>query len=148
MSDFTVLPLMPSLAALGISTYTVFLFATAVSAHRFLQNHGGISPRDTAHVAAFALLWATASLPKLLAGESALPLPLIDICYALALASALMLPTAPDRRADRVWRFAVVLGACGILGWGSTAAYGLPPAIAAALLMARSRFEGELRRLT
>jgi signal transduction histidine kinase/DNA-binding response OmpR family regulator/HPt (histidine-containing phosphotransfer) domain-containing protein len=148
MSDFEVLPLLPCLAALGVIAYALFLSATALSTRRFLTARADVSLRETAYVTAFALAWAASGLPALLAQPPALPMPLADICWSLALAASWLLPRLPDRRIDLTWRFAVAAGVTGILICGATSAFALPLFVAGATMLARGSIETSSRRWT
>ncbi len=148
MTDFEVLPLLPSLAALGVIAYAVFLSATALSTHRFLRARTDLAPRETAHVTAFTLAWAASGLPALLASPPALPVPLGDICWGLALAASWLLPRLPDRRIELAWRFAVAADVAGILIAGAASAFALPLFVTGALMLARGWLESDLRRWT
>ena len=148
MTDFGVLPLLPSFAALGVIAYAAFLSATALSTHRFLRACANVSPRQTAHVIAFTLAWAASGLPTLLASPPALPMPIDDICWSLALAASWLLPSLPDRRSELAWRFALAAGIAGILFFGAASALALPLFAAGALMLVRGWLECDLRRWT
>jgi signal transduction histidine kinase/DNA-binding response OmpR family regulator/HPt (histidine-containing phosphotransfer) domain-containing protein len=146
MTDFAVLPLLPSLATLGVMAYALFLAATALSTHRFGKQRSGHTLRETAHVAMFALAWAGSSLPVLLADLPAFPVPLSDTGWGLALAAAWLLPGLADRRIDLVWRIALTGCVLGIIAAGAVSAWGLPLFSAGALLFVRARLESDMRR--
>jgi hypothetical protein len=123
MTDPAVLPLLPSLAALGVIAYALFLAATALGSHRFLQQRSGKALRDTAYVTLFALAWAASNLPVLLASLPAFPVPLSDIGWCLALAMGWLLPPLADRRMGADLTFLLDTRGAGCLGSSRRIAY-------------------------
>ena len=146
MPDLAVFPLLPSLAALGVAAYALFLAATALTTHRFLKYRSGKALRETAHVTLFALAWAATGLPALLASVPAFPVPVSDIGWGLAIAAAWLLPGLADQRIELVWRTAVAGCVLAILTAGAVSTWGLPLFSAGALLLVRARLESDLRR--
>ncbi|MCK7499167.1 MAG: hypothetical protein MZW92_58315 [Comamonadaceae bacterium] len=146
MTDLAVLPLLPSLTTLGLLAYALFLTATALITHRFLQERAGNALRETVHVTLFALAWAGSTPPVLMASLAALPVPLRDIGWALALAAAWLLPGLADRRIDLIWRTALTGCVLATAAAGAVSAWGLPLFSAGALLLVRARLESDLRR--
>ena len=103
------IPLLPALASLCVLGYALFLAGTAWSVHRFLKTGGG-SWRENLHLFVFSAAWIGVFLPKTLHGlANSMPAWLEGVGWAVALLSALFLPTPPRARFAPAWRAAVVL---------------------------------------
>jgi signal transduction histidine kinase/CheY-like chemotaxis protein len=146
VTDFAILPLLPTLAGLGVMACALFLAATALSTHRLRKQRSGATLRETACVAMFGLAWAGSGLPLLLANSPTVPVHLSDLGWTLALAATWLLPSLAARRIDLLWRVALTGCVLGIVAVGGVWAWGLPLFSAGTLLLVRARLDSDLRR--
>jgi signal transduction histidine kinase len=144
MPDFAVLPLAPSLAALGLTTYAMFLTAAALSARRFLQQN----PTGTFAALPFLILFSMglvlACVPALMSGVAAYSASLTAAGWAVMIGAQWLLPRIPHRPSDLAWRLAVIACVLWVL-WvvlrGAAWGFALPLFVAGTLLLVGGVFQ-------
>lgn len=123
MTDFSVLPMLPAMLALATMGFALFLLGTALITHPLLVAREMTTRRESLHLALFAAVCAAAQLPTVLAHS--FPVGFAGLAWALALASALLLPARQGPVADFAWRTGIFLVAAWLVverGGGLSAA--------------------------
>ncbi len=122
IADFTTLPLLPGLIALGVMGFALFLAGTAASTYRFLIAQNATSVRASTLIALFAAGCMIALLPLVLPMLASLSRPLHLAGWAMATLSALLflLPDAaahgmPRRQRLDMGLLMLVVAATGLL---------------------------------
>jgi len=131
-ADFTTLPLLPGLIALGVMSFALFLAGTALSTYRLLnaQDASILRLRESSQIGLFAAGCLIAQLPLALPALASFPVPLHIAGWLLATFSALLflLPGRAAHSMHRHWHLGL-----GLLMLAVTAAGLLSHPVAAAI---------------